>query len=277
MDKKQFIAKFKDIYHHTKRSEHDSSWGDVRDAFLQDIISKSNGGWDESIAQETMRFIEHAFRVQPVETQQAQLMTSEDSEAVLGQFLRDRGYTYTHIPESGERSPDGYIEHQADKYLCELKSPVLMFDHAEAPFGYKFSTTQSKILNAIHAAKAQLETLDSYHSLPHVLVYTSALPQLDYHSFINAIRGYVANQDGTITTDLRETAIFKSTKSMIKSIDLYMWLRVSSKGALRVSYFDNQDSKHKKLIDRLVHNLRNKPVSSMDMHASVQDILGGAV
>lgn len=277
MDKKQFITQFKDIYHHTKRGEHDSSYDELRDMLLNDIISKSKGGWDESIALETMRFVEHVFKVQPEATKQALRITSADAEVTFEHFLVDRGYEYTHIAESTDQSPDGYIEGFGARYICEVKSPNLMFDHKETPFGYKFSTTHNKILDAIHKAKVQLERLDPDHSMPHILVYTSAHPQLDYNNFIDAIRGYIANQDGTITTDLRGTGIFKSTRPIIKSIDLYMWVRIGSKGALRVSYFGNLGSVHKASIDRLIEKLNMLPVSSMDVHGNLQDTLDGTV
>lgn len=146
-----------------------------------------------------------------------------------------------------------------------------MFDHGDAPFGYKFSTTHRKILDAIHQAKNQLDTLDPSHSLPHILVYTSAHPQLDYHNFISAVRGYEAAQDGMITTDLRETSIYKNTHHIIENVDLYIWLRIFSEGALRVSYFCNTVSLHKDKIDLLIERLNSKPVSSMDVHLNLQD------
>lgn len=272
MDKKQFISRLKYIYHHTKRQSGDSSFTDIRDAFLREVIAKSSGGWDESVAAQTMGVVEHIFKVQPEATQLAQLITSDDAEATLEHFLVDRGYTYEHIPESKDQSPDGYIEGRGDKYLCELKSPVLMYDHDATPFGYKFTTKHRKILDAIHQARAQFEALDPDHSLPHILAYTSAHPQLDYHNFISAVRGYEATRDGTITTDLRNTNVFKNTQPIIKSIDLYIWLRITSIGVLRVSYFANLESVHKDAVGRLVKHLKVKPLSNMDVHTTLNDL-----
>ncbi len=273
MDKKQFIARLRHVYHNTKRQPGDSSLNDLRDAFLQEVIAKSNGGWDDTVALQVMGFVEHLFNVQPEATRTAQRITSDDAEATLERFLLDRDYSYEHIPESKDQSPDGYIGGYGHKYLCELKSPVLMFDHNAAPFGYKFSTTHRKILDAIHQAKSQLDTLDPSHSLPHILVYTSAHPQFDYHNFISAVRGYEAAQDGTITTDLRSTNIFKNTQPIIEDIDLYIWLRITSKGVLRVSYFCNSASLYKDEIDQLIEQLKSKPVSSMDVHVNLQDFM----
>lgn len=273
MDKKQFIARLRHVYHNTKRQPGDSSLNDLRDAFLQEVIAKSNGGWDDTVALQVMGFVEHLFNVQPEATRTAQRITSDDAEATLERFLLDRDYSYEHIPESKDQSPDGYIEGYGHKYLCELKSPVLMFDHNAAPFGYKFSTTHRKILAAIHQAKSQFDALDSGHSLPRILVYTSAHPQLDYHNFISAVRGYEAAQDGTITTDLRNTNVFKNTQPIVEDIDLYIWLRITSKSALRVSYFCNTASLHKDKTDRLIEQLKSKAVSNMDVHANLQDFM----
>jgi hypothetical protein len=275
MDKKQFHQKLKHIYSHTKRGKYDSSFQDISDALISDVTSKSDGGWDESIAAQTIGFAEHIFGAQPELTQNAMLVKPQDAEAELEQFLADRDYSYSHIPESSEQTPDGYIEGFDGKYICEVKSPILMFDHDSAPFGYKFSTTHNKILDAIHNAKKQLEKLDPEHSLAHILIYTSAHPQLNYSSLINAVRGYIALQDGTVTTDLRDTAIFKNTVSIIQDIDLYLWFQVGSGGKFfQASYFSNDESTHTKAIDDLISMLKTNPISSMDNHGTIQAIVG---
>lgn len=274
MDKKQFHQKLKHIYSHTKRGKYDSSFKNFSDALISDVVGKSNGGWDESIAAQEIGFAEHMLGAQPEATQNAMLVKSNDAELELERFLASRDYSYSHIPEGSNQTPDGYIEGTDTKYLCEVKSPILMFDHDAAPFGYKFSTSHSKILDAIHNAKKQLEELDSKHSLPHILVYTSAHPQLNYSSFINAARGYIALQDGTITTDLRDTAIFKNTRSIVQDIDFYIWLQIGGGRFIQASYFSNHESIHAKAIDDLVTDLKSTPVSPMDRHGNIQAILG---
>jgi len=275
MGKKQFHQKLKDMYSHTERGKYDSSFEDFSDALISYVIGKSGGGWDESIAAQTLGFAEHIFGAQPEATQNAMLVKPKDAEAELKRFLADREYAYSHIPESNEQTPDGYIDGFGAKYLCEVKSPVLMFDHGAAPFGYKFSTTHSKILDAIHNAKKQLKKLDPEHALPHILVYTSAHPLLNYSSFVNAIRGYIALQDGTITTDLRSTAIYKNTEGIVQDIDLYIWFQVGGgKKFSQASYFGNQESVHADAIDDLLGRLKSIPLSSMDNHGTIQAILG---
>lgn len=275
MDKKQFHQKLKHMYSHTKRGKHDSPYEAFRDMFVTQVVAKSGGGWDESIAAQTLAMAEHILGAQPEATQNAMLVKPKDAEVALEQFLADRDYTYSHIPESSEQTPDGYIEGIGGKYLCEVKSPILMFDHDAAPFGYKFSTIQNKILDAIHNAKKQLEKLDAGHSLPHILVYTSAHPQLNYSSFVNAVRGFIATQDGTIMTDLRDTGTFKNTQSIIQDIDLYVWFQIGGGGEFfQASYFSNRDSPHAKAVDELVTMLKSTPVSSMDNHVTIQVILG---
>lgn len=275
MDKRQFHQKLKHIYSHTKRGKHDSPYEAFRDMFDTQVVAKSRGGWDESIAAQTLAMAEHILGAQPEATRNAMLVKPKDAEAALEQFLADRDYTYSHIPESSEQTPDGYIEGFGRKYICEVKSPILKFDHAAAPFGYKFSTIHSKVLDAIHNANKQLGRLDPEHTLPHILVYTSAHPQLNHTSFVNAIRGYIALQDGTITTDLRNTDIFKSTEGILEDIDLYIWFQIG--GGMKffqASYFSNHESIHAKAIDDLVTSLKSTPVSSMDSHGTLQAILG---
>jgi hypothetical protein len=275
MDKKQFHQELKHIYSHTKRGKFDSSFKDISDAFIFNVIGKSSGGWDESVATQSIRFAEHILGAQPKATQNAILVKPADAEAELGRFLADRDCSYSHIPESSVQTPDGYITGFGSKYLCEVKSPILMFDHKAAPFGYKFSTTHNKILVAIHSAKKQLRKLDPKHLLPHILVYTSPHPQLDYSNLVHAMSGYIAMQDGTITTDLRDTEIFKNTKNIIQDIDLYAWFQIGGGGKfIRVNYFSNHKSIHAKTIEDLVAGLKSIPVSSMDGYNTIQEILG---
>ncbi len=275
MDKKKFHQKLKHIYSHTKRSKHDSSFKDFSNAFISDIVGKSGGGWDESIAAQALGFAEHIFGAQPEATQNAMLVKPKDAEAALEQFLAERDYTYSHIPESSDQTPDGYIEGFGSKYICEVKSPILMFNHDAAPFGYKFSTSHGKVLDAIHNAKKQLGKLDPEHSLPHILIFTSAHPQLYYSSFVKAIKGYIAIQDGTVMTDLRDTAIFKNTEGIIQDIDLYVWFQIGGGGKFfQASYFDNHESPHAAAVNGLISRLKSTPVSSMDNTRTIQMIVG---
>lgn len=273
MNKKQFHKRLKDIYSHTKRGEYDSSFEDIRDAFMADIIGKSDNGWDESIAIETINFAEHVFKVQPEPTRSASQVKPSDAEAELERFLTRRGLSYTHIPESDEQTPDGYIEGLNRRYLCEIKSPLLKFDHDAAPFGYKHATTHRKLLDAIHKAKRQLEKIDPEHSLPHILAYTSAHFQLNYSNFIDAVRGYVGSNDGHITTDLQNTKVFMETKNIIDDIDLYVWFQIGgSKQFNQVDYFNNQHSVHVEVIDEFISHLKSEPISTRDNHVAIQAI-----
>lgn len=275
MNRKQFYKQLKQIYYQTKRGIYDSSFEDISRSFIRDIEGKSNGGWDESIAEETMRSAEHIFRIQPEATQQAKTVTPSDAESALKEFLVERNYNYTHIPESDKQTPDGHIEGHGHKYICEIKSPLLMFDHKAAPFGYKHTTTHRKILDAIHTAKKQLEKLDPEYSLPHILIYTSAHSQLNHTNFIDTIRGYTALRNGDIMTDLRGTDIFKTTEPILDDIDLYIWFQVnSSKQFNQVSYFNNQHSPHAGSIDKFVDQLKSISLSSIDNHASCQFVTG---
>jgi len=273
VDKKQFISRFKKIYNSTKRGPHDSPYKSLLNMFLGKVIAKSNAEWDENVAQQVMSYVEHVFNYQPEETQSAKRFTSDNAETKLAEFLQERGYSYTHIPESHERSPDGYIEGSDSKYICELKSPILMFDHNEAPFGYKHSTTHRKILDAIHEGKKQLEKLDPDHSLPHILIYTSAHPQLNYTNFRDAIRGYLAMQDGAIMTDLRDREIYLNTRDIIEDIDLYIWMQMGANAFHQVAYFCNSNSKHKNLIHKLVRKLESESVKNGSTAVSLQSLL----
>lgn len=273
MDEKLFIEHLKRMYHYTRRGEHDSSFEDICSWFIMDVTGKSNGGWDESVAAQAIAFAEHIFEVQPEATRAAAQVSSHDAEAELERFLTNRGLNYTHIPESQTQSPDGYVEGLGTKYISEIKSPILQFDHNATPYGYKHSTTHSKLLDAVHKARRQLNTLDPKHKLPHILVYTSAHPQLNCSNFINAIRGYIANSDGTMLTDLRNMDIFKKTEGIIDDIDLYVWFQVNgNKQFSQVTYFSNQNSSYTQAIGDLISYLQVTPVSTMDGQTTTNSI-----
>lgn len=153
------------------------------------------------------------------------------------------------------------------------------FDYSAAPFGYKFSTINKKILQAVHDSRKQFKNVDSKHEMVHILVYTSAHFQLNYNNFIEAIKGYGADFNGKKIYDLRSTKVFKNTKEMIKDIDLYMWLQIShDKKFYQASYFPNKKSSHIESVYDLLANLRKKSVSTMNMDnfESIQEIIGNS-
>lgn len=86
MDKKQFHQKLKQVYSHTKRGKHDSPYEAFRDMFVTQVVAKSGGGWDESIAAQTLAMAEHILGAQPEATQNAMLVKSKDAETELKRF-----------------------------------------------------------------------------------------------------------------------------------------------------------------------------------------------
>jgi hypothetical protein len=267
MNESQFHKKIKQILSSTKRGKHDSSPAEIHDAFHSNVLSKSGGVWDEDIAAKEMQQIEWAFGVQPEEVRVASSVKESDVITSLVKFLHERGYGYTPIQVGKTKTPEGYIHNTNNKFLCEVKSPELKFDHSAAPFGYKFATAHRKILNFIHTAIKQFISQDADHELPHILIYTSAHPQLNWKSFIDAIHGGVINQKGERSPDLSETPVYKSTFPLLLSIDLYIWLQVSGSGDkfFQASYIINQESKHFEKCMKLVNNLSQIKVSSMGM------------
>lgn len=265
MNESQFHKRLKQILSNTRRGEYDSTPAEIHEAFHNDVLGKSGGVWDEVIAAQEIQQIEWAFNVEPEEVRVAASVKESDVISTLVKFLEERGYRYTPIRVAKVKTPDGYIEATDKKYICEVKSPELKFDHAAAPFGYKFVTAHTKILNYIHTATKQFESQDADHELPHILIYTSAHPQLNWKSFIDAIHGGVINQKGERLPDFSDTPVYKSTFPLLLSIDLYIWLQVSGSGHkfFQASYIINEESMHFKECVELVNNLSQIKVSTM--------------
>jgi hypothetical protein len=266
MDESQFHKRIKQILASTKRGKYDSPPAEIHDAFHNDVLGRSGGTWDEAIAAQEIHQIEQIFGVQPQAVTEARSVKEADVIGTLIQFLQEREYTYTPIEVGAAKTPDGYIDGYGKKYLCEVKSPELKFDHSAAPFGYKFATSHRTILDFIHTATKQFESQDTGHELPHILIYTSAHPQLHWKSFLDAIQGGVADQKGQRSPDLSTTPVYESTLPLLANIDLYVWFQVSGTGDkfYQVSYFVNQKSKFSKECVELINNLSLIKVSSMD-------------
>lgn len=271
MNEDQFHKQIKQILSNTKRGKYDSSPAEIHKAFHDDVLGKSGGTWSESVASEEMRQIEWAFNVQPEASRIATFVKEEDIIAALTKFLGERNYKYTPIKAKETKTPEGYIDNDSNRYLCEVKSPELKFDHTATPFGYKFATTHRKILDYIHTAIKQLNSQDAMHELPHILIYTSAHPQLHWKSFTDAVQGGVVDQKGNRSPDFSKTQIYKSTQPLLLNIDLYIWLQisVSSKKFYQVSYFINGKSIYFNDCMELIDNLSNIKLSSMDKITSL--------
>lgn len=266
MNEDQFRKRIKQIFAGIRRAEYDSTPTELHDAFHNNVLARSGGTWDEAIAAQEVQQIEQMFGVQPEAVTEAASVKETDVIAALVQFLKERGYTYTPIKVSSAKTPDGYIDGLGKKYLCEVKSPELKYDHAAAPFGYKFATSHRKILDFIHKAIKQFESQDTKHELPHILIYTSAHPLLHWKSFLDAIQGGVIDQKGNWSPDLSSTPIYKSTLPLIMDIDLYVWFQIgtTNKSFNQASFFINQTSKYKDECIELIGTLSTTKVSSMD-------------
>jgi hypothetical protein len=138
MNEDQFHKKIKQILANTKRGKHDSPPAEIHEVFHNDVLGKSGGTWDEAVAAKEMLQIEWAFDIQPEEVKIAASVKEEDVIDVLMKFLKERGYEYAPIKESKVKTPEGYIDGAGIRYLCEVKSPELKFDHKAYPFGYNF-------------------------------------------------------------------------------------------------------------------------------------------
>lgn len=266
MNKKEFIKKLKHYLSQVKHHPHDTPSDEVVNIFLNNVIQKSGGGWDENIAVQEMRQAEWMLGVPSELERKASLIKEDDIHSILGSFFSARGCEYSQIPTSSSKTPDSFIASGNEKYICEVKSPKLRFDHEASPFGYKHKTVQRQILNPIHNAKKQFDDQDKDHEFPHILIFTSAHFQLCWKNFMDAINGGLANSnDGNLLVDLRKTEVYLSTKDLVRTIDGFIWFQVNDKKQFyQASYFLNKQSEHNSSTKKLFHHLYNQRISEMD-------------
>lgn len=271
MNKKEFIKKLKHYLSQVKHRSHDTPSDEVVSIFLKNVIQKSGGEWNENIAIQEMKQVEWMFGVPPELERNAFLIKEDDIHSILESFLLTRGYKYSQIPTGSSQTPDSLFTKGNEKYICEVKSPQLKFDHKASPFGYKHKTVQRQILNPIHKAKKQFDNQDKDHEFPHILIYTSAHFQLCWKNFLDAMNGGLTNpKDGNLQVDLRKTEVYLSTKDLIRAIDGYIWLQVNDKKQFyQASYFLIKHSEHNSSTEKLFQNLYDQRISEMDNYVII--------
>jgi len=259
MNEDQFHKRLKEILS-ANRGPNNSPDKQFHDTLTNEVRGRSKKDWDENVAAQVIREFEWATGTPPKSIE----LPEDEIKSLFTKFLTDRGYTFTAIPEDTRPTPDNYIEGKKHKYLCEVKSPVLKLDLGTQV--YKFKTTHRKILDFIHTAVKQFQSLDSSHSLPRVLVFTSINTLLSWKSFTDAIQGGVIDQKGNRSPDFSKTPVYTSTLPLLSDVDLYIWLQVSGTGDkfYQASYFINEKSTHSKECLELVNNLSRTKLSSMD-------------
>ena len=192
-------------------------------------------------------------------------MTRTLHDGLLGkyaEYLSARGYTASKIPESTGRTPDLEVTGDGRRYLNEFKSPELLLDPAIRLF--KFTTTNSKLLQFVHTALKQFTDYDRNHETPWVVTFASTHMQLHWHSLFEAMQGGSV-VEGRVIADWTHTGAFKRWQANRYKVDLFMWLQVNLEtGPYRASFFTNDRTPQRALIDGLVRDLRSRPLSNMD-------------
>jgi hypothetical protein len=148
-------------------------------------------------------------------------------------------------------------------FLNEFKSPDLLLDQALGL--YKFTTTNSKLLQFIHTALKQFKAYDPSHSRPWVITFASVNFQLHWRTLFEAMYGGSV-VEGRVMADWTRTAVFQRWTKDRYVADLYIWLQVNDQTMqpYQASFVTNKLSTQRPLVDGLVANLRAAPLSEMD-------------
>jgi hypothetical protein len=187
----------------------------------------------------------------------------DDLLSVYTAYLDERGYQAARIPEATTRTPDLEVSGHENSFLNEFKSPDLLLDQALGL--YKFTTTNSKLLQFIHTALKQFKAYDPSHCRPWVITFASVNFQLNWHTLSEAMYGGSV-VEGRVMADWTRTAVFQRWTKDRYVADLYIWLQVNDQTMepYQASFVTNKLSAHRPLVDELVANLRAAPLSNMD-------------
>jgi hypothetical protein len=186
----------------------------------------------------------------------------DDLLSMYATYLDERGYRAAKIPETTTKTPDLEVSGYGSDYLNEFKSPDLLLDQVLGL--YKFTTTNSKLLQFIHTAIKQFRAYDPSHGKPWVITFASGSFQLNGHTLVEAMQGGIA-VEGRVMADWTETSVFERWTADRYDIDLYVWLQVSDvMQPYQASFVTNDRSPHRPLVDGLVTNLGAVPLGNMD-------------
>jgi hypothetical protein len=187
----------------------------------------------------------------------------DDLLAVYTPYLGQRGYHAVKIPETATRTPDLEVSGHESTFLNEFKAPDFALDPVLGL--YKFTTTNSKLLQFIRTAIKQFKAYDSCHTMPWVITFASVNFQLNWHTLFEAMQGGSV-VEGKIMADWTRTAAFQRWAGERYTADLYVWLQINDQTMepYQASFVTNKLSAHRPLVDGLVANLRAAPLSDMD-------------
>jgi hypothetical protein len=187
----------------------------------------------------------------------------DDLLPVYAAYLGERGYQAAKIPETTTKTPDLVVSGHGGSFLNEFKSPDLLPDQSLGL--YKFTTTNSKLLQFIHTAIKQLRTHDPLHGRPWVITFASVNFQLHWRTLFEAMQGGCV-VEGKVRADWTRTDVFRRWTEDRHVADLYIWLQVNGqdKQPYQASFFTNSSSTHRPLVEELSANLRAVPLSDAD-------------
>lgn len=196
------------------------------------------------------------------------IFTDPQSEELVKTYLIEHTYLPKRIntkklPE-GVKSPDFKV-YEADvlKFYCEVKNPLLLVNDLTQMFHW--TTSVSKIRRFIHKkAVPQFKDMDSNHSYPWILFFTSGHFQLSWVNFSDACLGYVA-RNGTMISDLRQEKYVINSNTDVNLIDAYIWGQVNPESAKLYQFvpFINNDSPLKSQTEKIIDKL--KPTQNEDI------------
>jgi hypothetical protein len=178
-------------------------------------------------------------------------------------YLDERGYQAVKIPETTTKTPDLEVSgrESGTSYLNEFKSPDFLPDTRLGL--YKYTTTNSKLLQFVHTAIKQFKAHDPSHCNPWVITFASRGLQLNWNTLFEAMQGGIVI-DGRVLENWTGARVFRQWTQDRYVVDLYTWLQVNGETPYQASFFTNERSPHRPQVDEFVRKLHFRPLSSVD-------------
>lgn len=191
------------------------------------------------------------------------ILSEEDFKRITESYFAKRGYVIARVPEAKKvKRPDYEITRipRALSYLGELKAPELNLNPDTKL--YMHLTKIRKLREFTQKGASQFEAYDARHTKIRILIFNSTHSQFHGRNLLEALHGYIPNNDGTLLADFRSDRIIMGTATDIRKIDLYLWLQISSqKQVFQATYIMNSLSPYESIIRDTVAELSRVPTS----------------
>jgi len=167
---------------------------------------------------------------------------AKPGEAIVKQYLEERGLTVEKIKESDIKTADfavflgGKLVFYLEEKTLELTPPVFQ----------SIDPVYNTIANHIHEAIKQFKSVNPDREVPNVLSFTNMDPAKDINYLFSTLTGHVITASGK----LRWINKIKHIKDDMHYIDLYLWF--DHDRGLSGHIWEEENSTHQEMLSEIL-------------------------